>query len=78
MRRRTADASLDAPPSAGGGAPDGGARRGGGIVVGSPSVYVNSESNVVTQDLIEYLRAEGVNAQGFVYTGEASVVEVSS
>ena len=68
---------FDAPPSAAGAAPDDGTRSGGSIV-GGPSVYVNSESNVVTQDLIEYLRAEGVNAQGFVYTGEASVVEVSS
>ena len=37
----------------------------------SDAVFVNSESNVVTDDLIRYLRNHSINAQGFVYAGSS-------
>ena len=35
-------------------------------------VFVNSESNVVTEDLVRFLRAHNASASGFVYSGAAA------
>ena len=62
---RAALAEPPAPP------PPGAADRDAAASAASDAVFVNSESNVVTDDLIRYLRNHSINAQGFVYTGSS-------